>query len=93
MLLCSFCYLKLGFYTVQPIGALPEGRTLLVWKKLDAPFFDSPDALCLRRTGEVSLLTRAMALKYAPKEDAIILRLPYWEFAYLQSTGGRKSAR
>jgi len=38
-------------------------------------------------TGSVSLMSRGMALSQAPK-DRIILRLPYWDFAYIRSTGG-----
>jgi hypothetical protein len=78
---------QIGFYSVQPIGALPDGVTLVVWRNSGAPFFDSPDGECLRRTGGVSLMCRAVAMGNAPKGD-IILRLPYWEFAYLQSTDG-----
>jgi hypothetical protein len=76
-----------GFYTVQPIGAIPEGRTLLVWRTDDEPFFNSPDATCLRRTGSVTLLCRGMAMGQGPIHR-IILRLPYMEFMYKASTGG-----
>lgn len=78
---------QIGLYTVQPIGALPEGRTLIVWRNSGEPFFNSPDALCLDRLGYVSLLCRVMALEQAPL-DRIILRLPYQNWAYLRSTGG-----
>jgi len=79
----------MGFYSIQPIGALPEGSTWLVWRTSGEPFFNSADGMILKATGGVSLLTRGMALANAPKER-IILRLPYWDFAYLRSTGGRK---
>lgn len=85
-------YTQTGFYTVQPIGAVPEGATLFVWRTSGEPFFNSPDGHCLRAVGYVSLLCRGMAMEYAPT-DRIILRLPYWEWAYLQSTGGRKFDR
>ena len=78
---------RVGFYSVQPIGALPEGVTLIVWRRSGEPFFNSPDGTCLSRTGGVSLICRAIALSKAPT-DRIIVRAPYWEFAYLQSTGG-----
>jgi len=81
-----------GFYTIQPIGAIPKGVTLWVWRATDEPFFNSADSVCLRKTGQVSLLTRGIALSQAPK-DRIILRLPYLEFAYLQSTNGQKFDR
>ncbi len=83
---------RLGFYTVQPIGALPEGVTTIVWRASGEPFFNSPDALCLRVQGGVSLLCRGLALEQAPT-DRIILRLPYMEWAYLRSTGGRTFER
>lgn len=85
-------YFFCGFYTVQPIGALPEGRTAIVWRASGEPFFDSADALCLERTGSVSLMCRAMAMGEAPT-DRIILRLPYMHFAYTMSTGGREFDR
>ena len=78
-----------GTYTVQPIGALPEGATLLVYRGSGEPVFNSPDGLCLRIQGGVSLLCRGIAMGQAPV-DRIILRLPYMEWAYLLSTGGQK---
>jgi len=78
---------QIGFYTIQPIGAIPEGSTWLVRRVSGEPFFNSADAACLKATGNVSLLSRGLALAQAPK-DRIIMRLPYWEFAYLRSTGG-----
>jgi hypothetical protein len=83
---------QVGFYSIQPIGAVPEGATWLVWRASDEPFFHSADSLCLKRIGSVSLLCRGLALAQAPK-DRIILRLPYWEFAYFLSTGGKKFQR
>jgi hypothetical protein len=85
-------YLFCGFYTLQPVGALPEGMTAVVWRAEGEPFFNSPDGLCLERTGQVSLICRAMALGKAPK-DRILLRLSYMRLAYLASTGGREFDR
>ena len=84
--------LKMGFYTIQPIGALPEGRTLIVWRDSGEPLFNSPDAMCMDRVGEVSLLCRGVALTAAPV-DRIVLRLPYMDWAYLLSTGGKRFER
>lgn len=77
-----------GFYTIQPIGALPEGRTIVVWRGQGEPFFNSPDAECIARMGGVSLMCRLAAMGHAPV-DRIVARLPYSEQAYLLSTGGR----
>lgn len=84
----TFC----GFYTLQPIGALPEGATAIVWRESGEPFFNSADALCLERTGGVSLMCRGMAMGQAPTER-IILRLPYMHFAYTMSTGVKEFDR
>lgn len=85
-------YFFCGFYTVQPIGALPDGATAIVWRESGEPFFNSPDALCLERMGGVSLLCRGMAMGQAPT-DRIIMRLPYQGWAYSQSTGGKEFDR
>lgn len=85
-------YIFCGVYTVQPIGALPDGGTAIVWRASGEPFFNSPDALCLERMGSVSLLCRGMAMAQAPT-DRIILRLPYQEWAYSVSTGGQSFDR
>jgi hypothetical protein len=83
----AFVWAFLGVYTVQPIGALPDGVTLIVWRHNGEPFFNSPDGMCLRVSNEVSLMCRAIAMGQAPV-DRILLRLPYMEMAYLASTGG-----
>lgn len=80
--------MKTGFYSIQPIGAIPEGATWYVWRASGEPFFNSADATSLRTTGNVSLMTRGLALAQAPK-DRIILRLPFMKFAYMRSTGGK----
>ena len=84
----GLAYFLLGFYTVPPIGALPQGATVIVWRAPGEPFFRSPDGDCLRVQGYVNLLCRAVALANAPT-DRIVLRLPYLHWAYLASTGGR----
>jgi hypothetical protein len=83
---------QLELYAVQPIGALPQGITLIVWRHGQEPFFNSPDAMSLKATGGVSLLSRGLALGAAPV-DRVILRLPYIEAAYLLSTGGKQFDR
>ena len=90
--LAALFYLFCGLYSIQPIGALPEGSTVIVWRNAGEPFFNSADALCLDRMDGVSLLCRGMAMGAAPT-DRIILRLPYQDWAYEQSTGGRRFER
>ncbi|MFO0560245.1 MAG: hypothetical protein U0269_19670 [Polyangiales bacterium] len=89
-LLCLFAlgvYSTTALVTVPPIGAIPNGVTVWVWRANAMNFIDSPDAMCERRMGGVSLLCRAVAL--GAIADKIIVRLPYSETLYLWSTGGR----
>jgi hypothetical protein len=46
-----FVYTQMGVYTIQPIGALPDGVTMAYWRSSGEPFFNSPDATCLRDSG------------------------------------------
>ena len=80
----AFAYAKLGFYSIQPIGAVPEGATVILWRESDEPFFNSADGMCLRRTGSVSLMCRMMAMGASPK-DRILLRLPYQRSLFRRS--------
>jgi hypothetical protein len=88
--LCLWVYSFTSVYSVQPIGALPSGATIIVWRTQGAPFFDSPDATCLRRLNEVTLFCRAIALAKGPVLEYKILSLPYFAWAYEISTGGRE---
>lgn len=62
---------------VKPIGAVPEGRTVVVYGPNGLNFVDSPDAFCLRRTGSVTLLCRGAALAGIVNNSTILARLPY----------------
>jgi hypothetical protein len=77
----------LGFYSIEPLAAAPDGGTVIVWREHDEPFFNSADAACLARTGNVSLACRGQALSDAPS-DRIVVRLPFQRWAHLQSTRG-----
>lgn len=83
---------QLGLYTIQPLGAIPTGGTVLVWRRGGEPFFNSPDGTCLRVRQGASLLCRMGALTNSPA-DRVILRLPYQHWAYLASTGGQTFER
>ena len=79
-----------GIFTIQPIGAIPEGVTIVYHSRSSQiPLFSSPDGLCLQIQGSVSLLCRMAGITaLGDLTDRIILRLPYSRWAYLQSTGG-----
>lgn len=91
VLILAWVIIRPGAFTVQPIGALPQGITFIYHSRgSEMPFFSSPDGLCLQTQGSVSLLCRAAALEAIGElSDRIVLRLPYSEWAYLRSTGGR----
>lgn len=75
-------------FVVQPIGAVPEGKTVIIPRTGKLKFIDSADAICEREMSGVSLLCRGMALAQIANSK-ILLRLPYSETLYLWSTGGK----
>jgi hypothetical protein len=90
LVILAWVLIRPGVYTIQPIGAIPEGVTLVYHSRNpEMPFFSSPDGMCLDIQGGVSLFCRLAALNAATElTDRIILRLPYSHWAYLRSTGG-----
>jgi hypothetical protein len=90
VVILALVLIRPGVFTIQPIGALPEGITFVYYGRgSEMPIFSSPDGLCLQMQGNVSLLCRAGALSAATElKDRIVLRLPYSHWAYLRSTGG-----
>ena len=83
-------YTQLTVFVVPPIGAVPEGRTLIIARLAKSEFIDSADAMCERIQGGVNLLCRGMVLGAVGKNATIFLRLPYSESLYLISTGGKR---
>lgn len=72
-------YTQLTLYVVPPIGAIPEGKTVVMLRKGNMKFIDSPDSFCQRIIGGVSLLCRGAALAGTINTGTILLRLPYSE--------------
>lgn len=84
-------YFTCGIFVIQPIGAIPEGATVVYWRPgTILPFISSPDAICQKHVGYVNLLGRGMALGTAGKvvAERKIITLPYSRTLYLFSTGG-----
>lgn len=84
-----FIYTQFTIFVVQPIGAVPEGRTLIISRLNQSQFVDSADAMCERIQGSVNLLCRGMVLGAVANNATVYLRLPYSESLYLISTGGK----
>jgi hypothetical protein len=82
-------YTQFSLFVVQPIGAVPEGRTLIISRLTNVNFIDSADGICERQMGGVSLLCRGMVIGKVGSTATIYARLPYSETLYGISTGGR----
>ena len=78
---------------VQPIGAIPDGVTAVIWRTDKTKFIDSADAICKREFGKVNLLCRGATLAALARRDEPLLRLPYSKALYSWSTGGAEYDR
>lgn len=84
---------QITIFVVQPIGAVPDGKTLVIWKLNKMNFIDSADGMCKREMGGVSLFCRGAMLSTVTTHSKILLRLPYSETLYSISTNGSKYSR
>jgi len=85
----ALAYTQLTIFVVQPIGAIPEGRTMIILRLNKTEFIDSADAMCERQMGGVSLFCRIAALGAVAEKSTILMRLPYSQWLYEISTGGK----
>lgn len=84
----------LTVFVVPPIGALPEGRTIVIPRTNQMRFIESADGMCLRAQGGVSILCRGLMLaRLNLAETPILARFPYSESLHLITTGGQKFDR
>lgn len=90
VLLLVVGYSQLTIFVVQLIGAVPEGKTLIISRLNKTEFVDSADAMCERLQGGVSLMCRGLMLGAVVEKSTIYLRLPYSEWLYLISVDGKK---
>lgn len=86
-------YTQLTLFVVQPMGAVPEGKTIVMLRMNKTKFVDSPDALCERTQGGVNLICRGIVLGKVLEKSKILMRLPYSESLYLISTDGKTYSR
>lgn len=84
---------QVTFFVIQPIGALPEGKTLVILRMNKTKFIDSADAMCEREMGGVSLLCRGTMMAAVANKGTILVRLPYSEVLYSISTDGSSYGR
>ena len=86
-------YTQITLFVIPPIGALPEGKTVVITRLNKTEFIDSPDAMCERIQGGVSLLCRGMVMGSVVDKATILARLPYSSWLYSISTGGKSYDR
>ena len=84
---------QITIFVVQPIGAVPDGKTLVIWKLNKMNFIDRADGMCEREMGGVSLFCRGAMLSTVTTYSKILLRLPYSETLYSISTNGSKYSK
>ena len=79
LFLAFWVLVRPGVFTIQPIGALPDGITVIYHSRNpQMPFFSSPDGLCLDIQGSVSLICRMASIGAAEEIiERVIIRLPY----------------
>ena len=86
-------YFCLGIFVVQPIGAIPDGATIVYWRfGLELPFISSADGYLEKSGAGVSILGRGIFLAGIANKikDRKIVSLPYSRSLYLWSTGGKE---
>ncbi len=89
----TLIYTQLTLFVIPPIGALPEGRTVIITRLNKTEFIASPDAMCERIQGGVSLLCRGMVMGAVVEKATILVRLTYSSWLYSISTGGKSYDR
>jgi hypothetical protein len=72
----------LRIFVIQPIGAVPEGATLIIIGPPKLAFIDSADAICDRSQGGVSLLCRGAMTAGVLNNSTLLLKLPFWQPLY-----------
>lgn len=86
-------FTQVTFFVVQPIGAIPEGKTLVMIRMNKTKFIDSADAMCAREMDGVNLLCRGMMMMVVINKGTILFRMPYSQFLYSVSTDGKEYGR
>lgn len=81
---------QITLFVIPPIGAIPDGRTVIITRLINTEFIDSPDAICERIQGGVSLMCRGIVLATVIENSTVLGRLPYSSWLYEISTGGKR---
>jgi hypothetical protein len=88
-IISPIAYTQITIFVIPPMGALPDGKTLVIGRLGKTEFIDSADAICERLQGGVSLICRGITLGAVLKNSHTIITLPYSDWLYSISTGGK----
>ena len=83
-------YTQTTLFIVPPIGAVPEGKTVVMLRLTKLNFIDSADAICAREMGSVNLMCRGMMLGAILSKATVIVKLPYSKVLDTISTNGKE---
>ena len=94
MIISLIFYWNFTVFVVHPVasaqaGTAQAGATLLVPRSDRLQFIDSADAMCDRLSGQVSADCRAAMQSGAFTASDIYAQLPYFDWLYSLSTGGK----
>lgn len=95
-LTCVVFWLTCGIFVIQPIGAIPDGVTIVYWRiGTKMPFVSSADGLLEESGSGVSLLGRGAVLAGVaePITERELFRFGYSRTLYLWSTGGKEYSK
>lgn len=88
-----FIRICLGVFVIQPIGAIPDGVSIVYWRLgMNLPFISSADGILEDSGAGVSLLGRGVILSKVaePIIDRELFRFDYSQTLYLWSTSGKQ---
>lgn len=91
--LSMLVYTQITIFVIQPIGLMPEGKTLVITRLNKTQFIDSADGICKREQGGVSIICRLGVMAGVANNAKILMRLPYSSWLYSISTGGESYER
>jgi|TARA_Y100000296_G_scaffold86298_1_gene125587 hypothetical protein len=89
LVLAVIIYTQITIFVVPPMGALPEGRTVVLLRLNKTKFIDSADAMCKRLEVGGPVLCRGLMMAAVLHSGTILAKLPYSESLYLISTDGK----
>jgi hypothetical protein len=87
--LALIIYTQITLFVIQPIGIVPEGKTIVILRLNITQFIDSADAMCQRQVGNVNLLCRIAMMEGVATKSTVIFKLPYSSILYEISTSGK----